>query len=182
MTFLISFIVILLFCVFIYNLLVQKRNQVKNINSSVDTQLQKRYDLIPNLVSSVKQYLKHEKSILEQISALRSNAMNALNNKDKFDLNNQISKFLGEIKIAVEAYPDLKANQNVMHLQVSLNEIEEQISAARRAYNSCVMDYNNSCEMFPTNIFAKIFNFKKAEFFYAEESVKKPPKVADLFE
>lgn len=174
-------VAILLCCILIYNSLISKRNQVRNISSSIDAQLQKRYDLIPNLVSSVKQYLLHEKSVLENIAAVRANAINAKSDKEKFELNNQISKLLGDIRVAVEAYPDLKASQNVMHLQVSLNEVEEQISAARRAYNSCVMNYNNACEMFPTNIFASLFSFQKAEFYNSDENAKKSPKVSELF-
>lgn len=165
----------------IYNSLISKRNQVSNVAAGVDTQLKKRYDLIPNLVASVKEYLVHEREVLSKITELRSQAMNATNNAQKFDLNNQLSTLLGNLRVAVENYPDLKANQNVLHLQGVLTEVEEQISASRRAYNGAVMEYNNACEMFPTNIIANAFNFKKSEFFKTTEEEKVAPNVKDLF-
>lgn len=165
----------------IYNSLIGKRNQVSNIYAGVDTQLKKRYDLIPNLVAAVKEYLTHEREVLTKVTELRNEAMAAKNDAQKFDLNNKISTLLGNIKVAVENYPELKANENVLHLQSTLTEVEEQISAARRAYNGAVMDYNNACEMFPTNLVANFFRFEKREFFAADESEKVAPNVSDMF-
>lgn len=165
----------------IYNTLIAKKNQVSNILAGVDTQLKKRYDLIPNLVASVKEYLTHEKSVLERVTELRSQAMNSSSEGEKFSLNNEISKLLGTIKVSIEAYPELRANENLLHLQATLMDVEEQISAARRAYNGAVMEYNNSCEMFPMNLIANTFSFKKSEFFSAEESERVNPNVSELF-
>ena len=174
-------VIVIVAIISIYNTLVAKKNQVSNISAGVDTQLKKRYDLIPNLVAAVKEYLIHEKETLQKVTELRNLAMAAKNNGEKFELNNQISKLLGGIFVAVEAYPNLKANENVLHLQRTLTEVEEQLSAARRAYNSSGMDYNNACEMFPTNIVASLFNFKKREFFEASDSEKTTPNVSELF-
>ena len=173
--------VIIVALIGMYNSLVGKRNQVSNVFAGVDAQLKKRYDLIPNLVASVKEYLTHEKETLTKITELRSQAMNTTNQAQKFDLNNQLASLLGNLKVAIENYPDLKANENVLHLQGSLLEVEEQISAARRAYNGAVMEYNNACEMFPTNIIAGMFNFVKSEFFKTDENEKQAPNVRDLF-
>ena len=131
-----------------------KRNQVSNIRSGVDTQLKRRFDLIPNLVATVKQYITHERELLENISALRSGIQKAAGDEQRFALNGELSNLISKLNVVVENYPELKANENVMHLQKTLNEIEEQISAARRAYNAAVTDYNNAVEMFPSNIVA----------------------------
>ncbi|CZE46177.1 LemA family protein [Campylobacter geochelonis] len=176
-----AIIIIALAIISTYNSLVGKRNQVKNIRAGVDTQLKKRYDLIPNLVSAVKEYLTHEKETLTKVTELRSKAMSSTSDSEAFSLNNQLSKLLGSIQVAIEAYPELKANENVMHLQSTLNEVEEQISAARRAYNSSVMIYNNAIEMFPSNIIANLFNFTKDDFFAIDESEKAAPNVSELF-
>ena len=174
-------VVLLFWLISVYNDLIAKRNQVKNIRAGVFTQLKKRYDLIPNLVSTVKEYLTHEKEVLTKVTELRSRAINSNNNKETFDLNSQISKLLGNIQVAIEAYPDLKANENVMHLQATLTEIEEQISAARRAYTSSVMVYNNTIEMFPSNIIANFFKFEKDSFFEIEKDEKTSPNFSELF-
>lgn len=164
-----------------YNSLIGKRNQVKNIRAGVDTQLKKRYDLIPNLVATVKEYMTHERETLTKVTALRNQAMRTDDKGEEFRLNGEISKLLGGINVAIEAYPQLKANENVLHLQATLTETEEQISAARRAYNSSVMSYNNAIEMFPTNIIANIFNFKKDLFFETSEDEKEAPNVGEIF-
>jgi len=138
-----------------YNSLVSKKNQVENIFASVDTQLKKRYDLIPNLVASVSKYMEHEKSLLTEVTKLRAEANKPnISDEHKIALDAKVTSALGSIMIAVENYPDLKANENVMHLQRSLNEVEEQIAASRRAYNQAVTDYNNAIEMIPTNMMA----------------------------
>lgn len=179
--FIIVVIVIVGVVISIYNSLIMKKNQVSNIESGVDTQLKKRYDLIPNLVSSVKEYIEHEKDTLSKITELRSAAMNAKNDTDKFSLNNELSKLLGGLQVTIEAYPNLLANENVLHLQAILSDTEEQISAARRAYNAAVMVYNNACEMFPTNLIANVFNFSKKDFFEAVEVEKTVPDVGKIF-
>jgi len=174
--------VVILIPVILYNSLIGKKNQVTNVFASIDTLLKKRYDLIPNLISTVKTYMEHERGTLTEITELRAKATSGqLSDDDKVDLDNKISKALGGIMVAVENYPDLKANQNFMQLQGSLNEIEEQISAARRAYNASVTDYNNAIEMFPTNIMASAMNYKLKKVFEIVESERKNVNVKDLF-
>jgi LemA protein len=144
--------VFVLFFIVTYNSLVGKKNQVENAFASIDAMLKKRYDLIPNLVATVKQYAKHESGTLTEITELRAKAMSGgLSSDEQVQVNNQITKAMGGIMVAVENYPELKANENFLQLQRSLNEIEEQISAARRAYNASVTDFNNAIEMFPSS-------------------------------
>lgn len=165
-----------------YNSLVNKKNQVENIFASVDTQLKKRYDLIPNLVASVSKYMDHEKSLLQEVTKLRSDANKPnISDEKKIELDAKISRALGSIIVAVENYPDLKANENVMHLQHSLNEVEEQISAARRAYNQAVTDYNNAIEMIPTNFMASVMAYRRKQVFEIVDTQRKNVNVKELF-
>ncbi|WP_373072847.1 LemA family protein [Sulfurimonas sp.] len=179
---LIVLIVVALILVLMYNSLVNKKNQVENIFATIDTQLKKRYDLIPNLVASVSKYMEHEKSLLEEVTKLRADANKPnLSDEKKIKLDAQISSALGSLMIAVENYPDLKANENVMHLQRTLNEVEEQISAARRAYNQAVTDYNNAIEMIPTNFMASAMNYTRKQVFEIVEAERKNVNVKELF-
>jgi len=179
---LIILIVLAIVLVLMYNSLIAKKNQVENIFASVDTLLKKRYDLVPNLVASVSKYMQHEKSILEDITKLRSQANKTnLSDKEKIDLDKKMSAALGSIMIAVENYPELKANENVLHLQHSLNEIEAQISAARRAYNQAVTDYNNAIEQIPTNIMANMMGYSRKDVFEINEGERKNVNVKELF-
>ena len=179
---LIILIVLIIVLVLMYNSLVAKKNQVQNIFAGVDTQLKKRYNLIPNLVASVSKYMKHEKSILEDITKLRSEANKPnISDEQKIALDAKVTSALGSIMIAVENYPDLKANENVMHLQRSLNEIEEQIAAARRAYNQAVTDYNNALEQIPTNFMANMMHYQAKQVFEIIESERKNVNVKELF-
>jgi LemA protein len=179
------FAVVLLFLIIIvsmYNGLINKRNQVENVFGSLDAILKKRYDLIPNLVSAVREYMKHESGVLSQITELRTKALNSdISSNEKVEINNQLSKALSGIQIAVENYPDLKANQNFIQLQGALNEVEEQISAARRAFNATVTDYNNSVEMFPSSIMASLMKFKRKHVFEITEVERHNVNVKDLF-
>lgn len=164
------------------NGLVGKKNEVERVFSTIDVMLKKRYDLIPNLVAAVKQYMHHEKDLLTEVAALRSSAMKGnLNTDEKVNLDNMISKAIGGIMVAVENYPQLKANENFMQLQGSLNEIEEQISAARRAYNSAVTDYNNAVEMFPSSVVAAMLNYTRKQVFVTSEAERQNPDVGSLF-
>lgn len=172
--------VLALIVISVYNSLVGKRNQVSNIRSGVDTQLKRRFDLIPNLVATVKQYITHERELLENISALRSGIQKAAGDEQRFALNGELSNLISKLNVVVENYPELKANENVMHLQKTLNEIEEQISAARRAYNAAVTDYNNTVEMFPSNIVASWAKFHKAAFFEVPKGQDDPHDVHEL--
>jgi len=166
--------------ILMYNSLVAKKNQVENVYGSIDALLKKRRDLIPNLVESVKAYMKHEKDLLEKITSLRSQAMKA-GGDEKMEIENKISSLLGSLFVTMENYPELKANENVMHLQMSLSEIEEQISAARRAYNQAVTDYNNAIEMIPTNIMAKYMGYKRKKVFEISEDERKNVNVGEMF-
>ncbi len=175
-------VVLLVMFISMYNGLVGKKNQVENAFSGMDVMMKKRYDLIPNLVETVKQYMEHEKETLTQITALRSRAMSGnLSSDQKVELDNQISKAIGGIMVAVENYPDLKANTNFLHLQKTLNEVEEQISASRRTYNATVLDYNNAVEMVPTNIVAGIIGYKRKPMFEIPEGERENVNVGDIF-
>ncbi len=174
--------VVAVILILMYNSLVSKKNQVQNIFASVDTQLKKRYDLIPNLVASVSKYMEHEKSLLSEVTKLRSEANKPnISDEHKIALDAKVSSALGSIMIAVENYPELKANENVMHLQGTLNEVEAQISAARRTYNQAVTDYNNAIEMIPTNFMASMMNYRRKEVFEIIESERKNINVKELF-
>jgi LemA protein len=171
-----------LISILIYNSLIGKKNQVENIFAGVDAVLKKRFDLIPNLVASVERYMEHEKSTLEKVTELRAAAMKPnLSNDQKISLDAKLSAALGSITVAMENYPDLKANENVMHLQRSLNEIEEQISAARRAYNQAVTDLNNAIEMFPTNLIAGWMNLQRRAVFEITVTERQNVDVNTLF-
>ncbi len=173
---------ILFWAIGMYNSLIRKRNEVENAFGGMDIQLKKRYDLIPNLVSTVKQYASHEKELLTQVTEMRAKATNSnLSNDEKVALDNKISAGMHKIMVAVENYPDLKANENFMDLQRTLNEVESQISAARRTYNAVVTDFNNSIQVFPNNVIANIMNFTKKEIFEIVETERQNVNVANLF-
>jgi len=157
-------------CWAIYNGLVRKKNDCEQAFGNIDVYLKKRYDLIPNLVKIAGKYMKHEKEVFTKITELRAQAMSGnASQDDSVKINSEISSLLGGIKVAMENYPQLKADTQMTKLQGSMNEIEEQISAARRTLNACVTILNNAVEMFPSNIFAGMFGFKKRELFAAEE-------------
>lgn len=171
-----------LFVILAYNRLVSLRNSVDKSFASIDAMAKKRYDLIPNLVAAVSKYMEHERGTLTDITEMRAKAVSGnLSVNEKVDLDSKISRAMGGIMVAVENYPDLKANQNFLQLQGSLNEIEEQLSAARRAYNAAVTDYNNACQMFPSNVFAMMFNFKTRRLFEITEVERKNVDVKSLF-
>ncbi len=158
--------VVLIVFILLYNSLVNKKNQSDNAFSGIDVLLKKRYDLIPNLVAAVKTYMKHEQSVLSDITELRTQAMSGqLTDDERVSVDNKITGAIRGMMVAVENYPDLKANENFLQLQAALNEVEEQISAARRAYNSAVTEYNNALEMIPTNILAALMQYKKKTLF-----------------
>lgn len=179
-----SFTVIVLGIIFaviiIYNKLVRLRTTVKSSWSDIDVQLKKRYDLVPNLVETVKGYAMHEKSVFENVTRARSMAMQASSPADKAKAENMFTETLKSLFAIAEAYPDLKANANFQQLQSELTELENNIEYARRYFNAVVRDYNIMTETFPSNIIAGQFKFEKEEFFELEEpSVeRKPVKVS----
>jgi len=165
-----------------YNGLIRKKNEVTNAFGGMDVQLKKRYDLIPNLISTVKQYMTHEKDLLTKITELRSKAMDpSLNSDAKVDIDNQITHAMKGIMVAVENYPDLKANQNFLNLQRTMNEVESQISASRRAYNAAVTDFNNGVQMFPSSIIAGMMKLSTKKVFEIPEVERQNVNAKDLF-
>ena len=168
--------------IFFYNSLVGKKNQVDNAFASIDVLLKKRCDLIPNLVAVVRNYADFEQKTLTDIARLRSRAMSSRNNSsDRVEVENQISRAIGNILVAIEAYPELRANDNFTSLQATLNETEEQLSAARRFYNSSVTDYNNAIEMFPTNLIASQLNYQLKQVFETTHQERQNVDVGSLF-
>jgi LemA protein len=177
-----ALIIVIFVCALIifysYNGLVVSKNKVKNAWSQIDVQLQRRFDLIPNLVESVKGYMEHEKSVLEKVTELRTSWANAGSIAEKAELDNQLSGALKTIMSVSENYPELKANQNFSELQEELRNTENKISYSRQFYNDAVTMYNNKLEMVPTNMIASMFKFEPAELFRVEaEEVKQNVKV-----
>lgn len=160
-----------------YNGLTAKRNQVTNAFSNVDTQLQRRADLIPNLVNTVKGYAKHEESIFTEIAEARSKLLSAQTVGEKSAANDQVTGALGRLLALSENYPNLKADAQFLKLQDELTGTENRIQVARRDYNTVVLDYNNTHDRFPTVIFANMLGFQRAEEFKASESSRQVPNV-----
>ena len=156
--------------IIIYNGLVGKRNMVRNAFSSIDVNLKKRADLIPNLVETVKAYASHEQETLTRVIELRNRIQESTDDAERFRLEGQLGPQMGKLFALSESYPDLKSNENFLNLQRTLTEVEEQISAARRAYNAAVLDINNAVETFPSNLIANAFGFTRHDFFEANES------------
>ena len=169
---------ILLWIVAVYNGLITLRNRAKEAFSDIDVQLKRRYDLIPNLVETVKGYAAHEKEVFEKVTEARTRAMGAQTVKEKGEAENVLSGTLKTLFAVSENYPQLRASENFQKLQDELTDTENKIQAARRFYNTNVRDLNIKIETFPANTVANIFGFKPMEFFGAEESEKEPVKVS----
>ena len=169
--------------ILIYNNLVGKKNQVANAFASIDVLLKKRFDLIPNLIKVVKGYMEHEADVLKRVTEMRARAMSGqMTDKETVDMDQTVTGALGKIMATVENYPELKASENFLHLQASLNEVEEQISAARRAYNASVKDYNNAMEMFPGNIVAGLMRYRTKTFFQVNAKETHPVNTKRVFD
>ena len=164
----IAVVLVLIFAIFMYNRLIRSRNILNEAWSGIDVQLKRRHDLIPNIIETVKGYVKHERKVLEDITNLRSRLAGPATVQEKGQLENSFSQALKRIFALAEAYPDLKANQNFIELQHTLADAEEQIQLARRYYNGAARDYNIMVESFPDNIMARMFGFSKADFFEIE--------------
>ncbi len=165
-----------------YNKLISKKNQIENVLSSLGVVLKRRYDLIPNLIASVKAYMQYESELLTKITNLRISGLNQnIPVEEKFQIENQISNSLGKLLVSVENYPDLKTNQNFLQLQEAITEIEEELSASRRAYNGAITAYNNALEMFPSNMIASLMNLTYKNWFEIEEKEKENIDVAKEF-
>ena len=161
----------------VYNKLINARNKVENQFSQVEIQLKRRADLIPNLVETVKGYAKHEKGTFEAVIEARNKAVNAGTVNEKIEANNELTGALNKLFALAEAYPELKANENFLALQNDLKDTEDKITYARQFYNDSAMSFNNLVQMFPSNIIANMFGFKKFEYFKADEKEKEVPKV-----
>ncbi len=170
-------------CFMLYNSVIGKKNEVENAMGGLDAQLKQRYDLIPNLVSSVKTYMQHEAGTLEKIVQLRSQVSKKnISMEEKQEMNKEISKALSGIMVQVEQYPDLKSSANFQELQKTLYEVEQNIAASRRFYNAAVTDFNNALEMFPTNIIGGIMRLKRKEIFNIPETERKNVNIQNLFD
>ena len=172
-------VVVLLLLIFAgtYNRLVALRNRIDNAWSQIGVQLKRRYDLIPNLVNTVKGYAAHEKEIFEKVAEARNAAISAKTVPDQAQAENQITGALRQLFAVVEAYPDLKANQNFLALQEELTATEGRIAFARQFYNDTVLSYNNKVQQFPSRVIAGMFNFTPREFFQVEEAATGPVNV-----
>lgn len=173
---LVVIVILVLTVILTYNGLISKRNRVQDAWAQIDVQLKRRYDLIPNLINSVKGYMKYEKQVLTDVTRLRSSIVSGTT-QDKAAANNQISQALKTIFAVAENYPDLKASQNFKQLQDELTDTEDKISFVRTSYNDYVLDYNNAIMTFPGSMFANAFHFQKAEYFQAPPETQQPVSV-----
>lgn len=168
---------IVLYIIVQYNKMVKLNNMVKEAFSTMDVYLKKRWDLIPNLVEVVKGYSKHESNVIEEVVKLRNLSYDKMSLADKIDTNQELTSGLLKIMTAAENYPDLKASQNFLDLSNKLSKIEDEIANSRKYYNAVVKNLNTKIEMFPSNLIAKIFNFKLSKMFEADVSEKNNIKV-----
>lgn len=170
-------VLIVLYIVATYNGLVGMRNRVKDQWAQIDVQLKRRFDLIPNLVETVKGYASHEQETLKGVIEARNKFNVAKTPEEEMAANDQLSNFVSKLFVLSEAYPDLKANQNFMSLQSDLKDTEDKIASARQFYNDTVLTLNNKIEMFPSNIVASMFKFTKEPFFEANDESREAVKV-----
>ena len=174
-------VLLALWAVGIYNNLVKLRNNRENAFANIDVQLKQRHDLIPQLVATVKGYADHEKEVLMRVTEARSAAMNATSINDKIQAENALTSALAGLKISLEAYPDLKANQNFLQLQNEISDIENKLAAVRRFFNSATKELNNAVQTFPSNLLAGIFGFKKEPMFEVPQTeradIEKAPEI-----
>ncbi len=169
--------VIVIYLIAVYNGLITLKNRTEEAWSDIDVQLKRRYDLIPNLINTVKGYAAHESGTFEKVTAARTAAMQATGTEAKAEAENQLSQTLKSIFALSENYPELKANQNFLQLQDELSDTENKIQAARRFYNGNVRDFNTKIQVFPNNMIAKQLGFKNYDFFQADETEKQNVEV-----
>ncbi len=174
-------VLIALWVMSLYNGLVRLRNRRQNAFADIDVQLRQRHDLVPQLVETVKGYAGHEKEVFTKITEARSAAMNATSIDGKIVAEQQLTSALAGLKVQVEAYPDLKANQNFLQLQEELSDIENKLAASRRFFNAATTEYNNAVESFPSNLIAKNFGFSREIMFDlgtdSRKQMEEPPKI-----
>ena len=174
-------VLIVIWAISLYNGLVRLRNRRQNAFADIDVQLRQRHDLVPQLVETVKGYASHEKELLTRITEARTAAMSARSIDDKIVAEQQLTSALQGLRVQVEAYPDLKANQNFLQLQEELSDIENKLASARRFFNGATTEYNNSVESFPGNLVARNFGFQREVFFDLGEDIRRrmeePPSI-----
>jgi len=170
-------LVLVLIVIWIYNRLIQLKNRVQNAWHQIEVQLQRRHDLIPNLVETVKGYASHEKETFERVVAARNKAMSANTPGEMGRAEGELTQALGRLFALAESYPELKANENFIRLQEELTSTENKVAYARQAYNDTVMMFNQTIQMFPYNLLAGPMNWKPAEYYEAEEEAQNVPKV-----
>jgi LemA protein len=173
-------LVVLLVLVFIlsYNGLVRLRNRIDNAWSQIDVQLKRRYDLIPNLVETVKGYAAHERQTFEEVTAARTAAQQAQGVAEQAQAENVLTAALGRLFAVAEAYPQLRATENFQQLQAQLSDVEQNIAVSRQVYNDTVLSYDNALETVPTNVIAGLFHFNPREYFQTEEATREAPRVS----
>lgn len=169
---------LIVFGVYVYNKSVSLRNYVKEAFATMDVYMKKRWDMIPNLVESVKGYVQHEGGVMEKLTALRVKDYASLSAEEKLDVNKRIGSLFPQIHAVAENYPDLKASQTFVTLMSQLEKVEEDIANARKYYNATVRDYNTFIQMFPANVIAGRFGFQKEQMFEIDEAERQPVKVS----
>jgi LemA protein len=179
--FIVVLVGLVLYVIFIYNNVIRSRNAVDKAFGSVDVMLKKRYDLIPNLVETVKEYTAYESSVLNDVTKLRAQLAEKQTTDEKIELHNNLSRQIKSFLVSVENYPDLKANQSFLKLQGAWNEVEEQISAARRYYNASVTEYNNSIQTFPANLIIDSSKFCPKKVLEIDEVERQNISAKELF-
>lgn len=176
---------VVLWLYFTYVSLIKKRNKVQEAFASVDVQLKKRYDVIPNILAIAAKFMEHERSLIEEVTKLRTKYTNLSNSFDNIDekisLSNELANKMANLTVAVENYPQLKSDQTMVVAMQTYNEVEEHIAAARRFYNSAVNELKNAVEIFPSSLIAMLCNIKSVEFFYASESERQPVNASEFF-
>ena len=170
-------VLLLLYVIFSYNSLVRVRNRTDDAWSQIDVQLRRRYDLIPNLVNTVKGYAAHERQTFEAVTQARTQGMNAQGVAEQAQAENMITGALKSLFAVAEAYPELKANQNFLDLQSQLKDTEDKIAISRQVYNDTVLTYDNALQTVPTNIIAGLFHFREREYFQTEDATREAPRV-----
>ena len=171
-------VIIVLYALITYNNFIKLKNTVKEAFATMDVYLKKRWDLIPNIVETVKGYAKHEENTLKEVVELRNSSYDSMSDDEKVKANQKISKDINKIMLLAESYPDLKANTNFQDLSRELSKVEEDIANSRKYYNGAIEMFNNKVEMFPSNIFAKLFGYKPKEMFETDEQERENIKVS----
>lgn len=180
----VAVVVVIVWMYSIYASLIRKRNKTQEAFSAIDVQLKKRYDLIPNILTIAQKYMDHERGLMEEVTKLRTQVMGIPGNFENIDrkiaLDSQIAQKMGQIMVAVENYPQVKADQTMITAMQTYNEVEEHIAAARRFYNSAANELKNAVEIFPSSFIARMINVKAVDFFKAEEKERQAVNAADF--